>query len=439
MNPPGFQVWVQALREVLAGLPDRRRGRNRSYAMADFGLSAFAVFFLQSPSFLAYQQAMQAERGRNNAQSLLGITDIPSDNQVRQMLDPVPPRRLHPLFDRIYDDLRQAGVLDDFRGVQGSTLIALDGTGYHSSQHIHGPCCSHLTPKDAPRVYFHTALTPVVVAPGRAEVFALRPEFIVPQDGHDKQDCEIAAAKRWLAQNLARYRPHGPITFLGDDLYAHQPFCRQVLLHDSHFLFTALPASHPALYRWVELLQPGPDLRTLRARVRQGAQTHTATYRWAHGAPLAEGADALKVNWCEVRITDAQGHTLYHNAWVTDWPIDETNVAALAASGRARWKIENEHNNTLKTKGYHLEHNFGHGQQHLAAVLTSLNLLAFLFHTALGLLDEPYRRVRAQLSARRTFFEHVRALTCYRHFPSWRSLLRFMMRGLELGPYAKPG
>ena len=56
-------------------------------------------------------------------------------------------------------------------------------------------------------------------------------------------------------------------------------------------------------------------------------------------------------------------------------------MAALAASGRARWKIENENNNTLKTKGYHLEHNFGHGQQHLSSLLDAMNILAFLFHT----------------------------------------------------------
>jgi hypothetical protein len=265
----------------------------------------------------------------------------------------------------------------------------------------------------------------VVVAPGRSEVFALRPEFIVPQDGHDKQDCEIAAAKRWLQTNFQRYRRHGTVTLLGDDLYAHQPFCRQVLLHDAHFLFTAKPTSHLALYRWIQLLEPGPDLRTLRESVRHKAQTHTYTYRWANGAPLAEGQDALKVNWCEVYVTDAKGDTVYHNAWVTDWPIDETNIANLVASARARWKIENENNNV------------GHGKKHLAAVLTSLNLLAFLLHTALGWLDEPYRSVRARLSSRQTFFDHLRALTLYLHFPSWLGLLRFMMRGLELGPYAK--
>lgn len=437
MSQPFLNGWLGHLRETLAQLPDRRRGTNTSYAMEDFALSAFALFFTQSPSFLAHQKAMRQQRGCDNAHSLFGITQIPSDNQVRHMLDPVPPQALHPLFDQALDSVREAGLLEEFRGVHHSTLIALDGTGYHSSAKIHGPCCSHLTPEKGPRIYFHSALTPVMVAPGRTEVLALRPEYIVPQDGHEKQDCEIAAAKRWLAANFAFYRHHGPITLLGDDLYAHPPFCRQVLLHDGHFLFTAKPTSHPTLYRWIELLEPGPHLRTMQERVRHPGHTHTYTYRWAHGVPLAEGQDALKVNWCEVRVTDAQGDTVYHNAWVTDWPIDETHVVRLVASGRARWKIENENNNTLKTKGYHLEHNFGHGQKHLAAVLTSLNLLAFLVHTALGWLDEPYRLVRARLASRQTFFDHLRALTLYLHFPSWQGLLRFMMRGLELGPYAK--
>ena len=110
---------------------------------------------------------------------------------------------------------------------------------------------------------------------------------------------------------------------------------------------------------------------------------------------------------------------------------------AVVASGRARWKIENENNNTLKTKGYHLEHNFGHGKKHLASLLVTMNLLAFLFHTVLGFTDERYRLVRTALPSRQTFFQHVSALTHYLHFPSWNGLLRFMMRRLELGPYAK--
>mgnify|MGYP001164569374 CR=1 FL=1 len=436
MKGAGFNDLIGCLREVLAGLPDRRKGKNLSYAMEDFGLSAFSVFFTQSPSFLAHQKAMQAARGQNNAQSFFQIEEIPSDNQIRQMLDPVPPQMLSPVYDQIYDRLREHGILQTFRGVNDSTLIALDGTWYHSSQKIHCPCCSHLEHKSGEITYYHSAVTPVIVAPGQSEVIALRPEFITPQDGHTKQDCEIAASKRWLEQNATRYLD-GPATLLGDDLYAHQPFCRRALLHGFHFLFTCKPESHSTLYQWVNLLQPGPDLGSLKLRIKVGSQWHTHTYRWANQVPLAEGENALKVNWCELTVTDKDGKVLYHNAWITDWPITEQNVAALVASGRARWKIENENNNTLKTKGYHLEHNFGHGKQHLSSLLAAMNILAFLFHTVLGFTDEHYRLIRVTLPSRKTFFQHMNALTHYLRFPSWAGLLRFMMRGLEIGPYAK--
>jgi len=435
MSHTSFKTLVGVLRETLAGLPDRRTGKNLSYAMEDFGLSAFAVFFTQSPSFLAHQKAMQTARGHNNAQSFFAIQDIPSDNQIRGMLDPVPPQSLYPVYDHIYQALRQEGILQSFRGVHDSTLIALDGTWYHSSQKIHCPCCSSLEHTNGQTTYYHSAITPVIVATDRPEVISLRPEFITPQDGHTKQDCEIAAAKRWLEQNTTRYL-EGTVTLLGDDLYAHQPFCRQALMRGFHFLFTCKPDSHPTLYRWVNLLR-SPDLGTLKSRLKAGSQWHTYTYRYANQVPLAEGEGALKVNWCELTVTDPKGQILYHNAWITDWTLNENNVAAVAASARARWKIENENNNTLKTKGYHLEHNFGHGEKHLAALLVTLNLLAFLFHTVLGFTDAHYRLIRATLPSRNTFFQHVSALTHYLHFPSWQGLLRFMMRGLEIGPYAK--
>ena len=177
----------------------------------------------------------------------------------------------------------------------------------------------------------------------------------------------------------------------------------------------------------------------MKLRVKVGSQWHTHTYRWANQVPLAEGDGPLKVNWCEVTVTDKDAKVLYHNAWITDWPITEQNVAALVASGRARWKIENENNNTLKTKGYHLEHNFGHGQQHLSSLLAAMNILAFLFHTVLSFTDERYRLIRAALPTRKTFFQDVRALTRYIHFPSWEGLLRFMILGCTGKNALRPG
>jgi hypothetical protein len=55
-------------------------------------------------------------------------------------------------------------------------------------------------------------------------VIPLEPAFVTPQDGHEKQDCENAAAKRWLSEYGERYAALG-VTILGDDLYCKQPLC----------------------------------------------------------------------------------------------------------------------------------------------------------------------------------------------------------------------
>ena len=70
--------------------------------------------------------------------------------------------------------------------------------------------------------------------------------------------------------------------------------------------------------------------------------------------------------------------------------------------------------------------------------MAALNILAFLHHTFLSFTDANYRLIRAELPTRRTFFDDLRALTRYIVFPDWVALLDFMMKGLEIGPYAKP-
>jgi hypothetical protein len=436
MSRPCWDKLVGSLRQTLGALPDQRTGDNAHYSMEDIGLSAFSVFFTQSPSFLSAQKTLEKAKGCSNAKSLFQIEQIPSDNHIRQTLDPVAPDKLFPLYDEIYQALRQEGLLENFRAVHQTLLIALDGTWYFSSQKIHCAQCCCLEHKSGEKTYYHSAVTPVIVAPGQPQAIALRPEFITPQDGHTKQDCEIVAAKRWLEKNGATYASL-KATLLGDDIYSHQPFCRRTLLFGFHFIFVCKPDSHTTLYNWVNLLQ-SPHLRTLTMRVKKGARFHTYTYRYANAVPLAEGEDALQVNWCELTVTDPEGNVLYLNGWVTDFPITDENVAALVAAGRSRWKIENENNNTLKTKGYHLEHNFGHGKKHLSSLLAALNILAFLYHTFLSFTDENYRLIRAELPTRQTFFDDLRALTRYILFPHWDALLDFMMRGLEIGPYAQP-
>jgi len=433
-----FDQLMGRLRQRMAAFPDRRTGENTQYTMEDIALSAFSVFYTQSPSFLAQQTAMQRNHGKSNATTLFQIGKIPTDNHIRHSLDEVPPEELYPIYDDIYEALREQGVLAAFQTLGGTTPIALDGTWYFSSNNLSCDQCSTIKHSTGEITHYHSAITPVIVAPGQRHAIALRPEFIVPQDGHTKQDCEIAASKRWLDKEAARYLQglNHNITLLGDDLYAHQPFCRRVLLQRTHFIFTCKPDSHTHLYSWIAGLEEGRGLRTVSMRVKNDkGHWEDHTYRYANSVPLVESEGALKVNWCEVTITGKHRKTPYHNAFITDWTITDENVAGIVSTGRARWKIENENNNTLKTKGYNLEHNFGHGKKHLASLLAAMNMLALLTHTFLAYCDEFYRLIRATLPTRKTFFEHIRALTLYIPFASWDALMDFMMRGLKIGPY----
>ncbi len=430
-NSVSFQQLLSILDTTFSDLPDVRKGRNRHYRVRDGVMAAFSVFFMQSASFLAHQQAMQDRQRRNNAKSLFGIEEIPSDPQIRNLLDPVPPEALSAPFWEIFGLLEEAGELQNYRTLNGQWLVSLDGTQYFSSTKIHCKRCT-VKVRNGTEYYAHTAITPVLVAPGESRVIALEPEFIQPQDGAEKQDCERNASKRWLARNASRLAQHA-VTLLGDDLYCNQPFCEQVLDQGLNFILTCKPDSHRALYQEVELLTHLGEVAQLTQRHWNG-QTHELWhYRYVNQVPLRADAEARTVNWCEVVIVqEGTGERLYYNTFATNHLLTDHNVAAIVAAGRARWKIENENNNVLKHYGYHLEHNFGHGEHYLSLILVLLNLLAFLCHTVLDLCDHVYKRLRTHLRVRKTFFTDLSALTRYLFFESWDQLLCFMYVQLEL-------
>ena len=408
---------IGELREVCAGLPDRRVAPRREgeYSIADIGLSAFSLFFMGSPSFLAHQRALQRGHGRSNCQTLFGMSAIPSDNSIRLMLDGVPPSAFDRLFLRAVE---AAGPLSPFQRLDGRVLIALDGTEHFCSRKIHCRNCCTRRRSDGGTEYFHAFLGASLVAPGHQRVMPLPAEFIAPQHGAQKQDCERDAAKRWLAKhgpNIAYLRP----VYLGDDLFACQPIAEAINAVGGNFILTCKPASHQTITEYLD----GAELSEHRQVVSKRGKRTTTTYRWLSAIPLRATADALPVNWFSVEIQNHSGKRTYYNSFVTDLPVTAENIAELAACGRARWKIENEVFNVLKTTGYNLEHNFGHGKEALASVLVSLNLLAFAFHTAAYLGVLAWRAAVAAGGATSRFFEHLRTITIYVVFESWSHLL----------------
>jgi len=190
----------------------------------------------------------------------------------------------------------------------------------------------------------------------------------------------------------------------------------------------APPESHLALYDWLDYLDGIGEVKTLETRQWNKRSQEIYRYRYVNQIPLRDTQPSLAVNWCELTLTrQSDGKVLYQNAFVTRHELTAETVSEVVSAGRSRWKTENENHNVLKTKGYHLEHNFGHGQNHLASLLLTLNLLAFLFHTVLHLVDKPYQQIRQQRGTRQGFFRDIVSLTKYFLFDSWQHLIDFML------------
>lgn len=431
-----YELTVDAFIQRLKAkkLTDKRTGQNVQYAVNNAAQAAFAIFFMQSASFLAGQRHLQQAKGQSNAETVFQMERIPTDTHIRNLLDPVNPHEMTDEFRFLLDALATAGHLDQWRVLNGRLAFSLDGVYYFTSQKISCAQCQTRELGDGQIIYLHSAITPVVVAPGNAHVLPYVPEFIVPQDGQEKQDCEVNAAKRWVRREHSTLRRYQAL-MLGDDLYSRQPLCVVVLESGCDFIFVCHRDSHPALYAVVDAVDSLGRLPTFSERHWNGKYGEIWTYRYLNEVPLRGGEEALSINWCDLVIThEDTGEILYRNEWATNLTMDKANTPEIVACGRARWKSENENNNVLKNHGYHIDHNFGHGQEHLSTTLLTLNLLAFLLHTIAQIADEVYQQIRQALGARRTFFNDIRALMRYLIFTDWDSLLRFMFVQLELEP-----
>ena len=173
--PPGLMLSdiVKQLRTTFETFTDLRCGKNTRYTMVDAALSAFSVFFMQSPSFLEHQRTLQETQGKNNAQTLFGVYQIPTDNHTRTLLDGVEPTAVYPMFASLFQGLHQGGVIDRYRALRNTLLLALDGTRYFSSQKIHCACCSTQSHANGQVTYFGLVQFQVTVLVGRGQYSGL--------------------------------------------------------------------------------------------------------------------------------------------------------------------------------------------------------------------------------------------------------------------------
>ncbi len=415
-----FTALRKALSEHFSKLGDRRQSGKVSHSLHDCLMSAFAMMFFQDPSLLEFQRRMEQHKQFSNLSSIFQVQSVPKDSQLRSNLDQVDTGQLLPIFSDWLRRLQRGKHLADYTFLGRYYLVPMDGSQYFSSNSIHCPNCLRSNSKSGTR-YYHQILQAVIVHPAMRQVLPLAPELIHNTDGSKKQDCEINAGKRMVA-NIRRRHPKLPIIITGDGLYSKQPFVDAVKKARMSYILVAKPDDHKVLFEWAHELHALGEGGSLELTDVKGRRHR---YRWINEVPLNGTKDADNINFFQYELIPKNKVT-YRNSWVTDIPVDRDNVVELVKGGRARWKIENETFNTLKNQGYHIEHNFGHGSRHLSMNFFVLNLLAFYMHQILELTDRLYQSCRSTTSSRKEYFSLLRHMFQMLLFRNWRHMLNFI-------------
>lgn len=437
MRPP-TSLTFDAFRDLLASsfkrVSDKRDPRRITWEMPAVLMSAFAMFFFQHPNLLEYQRRMKKKNGRSNLERVFQVNDLPSDTQMREILDGAPIEPLRRVLSEVFERMRRTGWAVKFvTEVNGQKYytVALDGSEYFHSTKIECPGCLRRKSVKGEVNYSHVVVGATLVRAGSHAILPLDAEEIRNEDGEEKQDCEIKAGKR-LIERLRQEHRQLSVCILGDDLYAHEPFILELRKLRMGFVLVAKPTSHGELFEWVE------DLDRLGECVKGSWEEGPACkrrqfeYRIASQVPLTQSGEVL-VNFVEVWERNKEGKVIYHNSWVTDFEVGPENAAAIIGIGRSRWKIENEQFNVHKNHGYELEHNYGHGQQTLSMVFYLLNLLAFVAHQVLEFGDRLYQQCR-EGESRRGLWNLLRAVFAYVAVESWEGLLLYHLSDETRGP-----
>jgi hypothetical protein len=403
-------------------IPERRRASSITYDLQDCYRSAYAMFYLQDPSLLEFQRRFQDQVQKNNLTLVFGVKQIPSDTQLRDVIDRHDYGALEGVFSEYLGRIQRSKVLEKYQYYDGKYLITIDGSEYFNSESIHCPLCLSRNKSSGSREYYHQAVQPAVVHPDLRQVLPLAPEFIRLQDGSNKQDCETTASRRVLRRIRAEH-PQLPVIVVGDSLYSCAPSIRELQKQRFSFLLVVKPGDHKSLFVDIEGMRRG---RMLERLARKDSKSRRYVYEWTNQIPLGADAKSPVVNFMALSIFDAQGKRTFTNSWVSDIEVSKDNVEHLVRGARSRWKIENEGFNTLKNYGYHLEHNFGHGERYLSEAFFLLNLIAFFVHQILELVDELYQEARAGFSARIEFWNAIRATFRLFLFAEWDQVLQRM-------------
>lgn len=413
----------------------RKKGADGvEYSIADSLLTAFGAFSLKYESFnLFFKDIDASEVKRTSVKSLYQVGKVPSTTRLKEIIDLVPTSNLRQPFNDIFRELQRGGVLKNFLFLGKYYIMALDGTGYYSSDKVFCDCCLVKESATGKKSYSHQMLAACIVHPCIKQVIPLAPEPIQNCDGHTKNDCERNAAKRFLTA-FRKDHPKLPMVVVEDGLSSNAPHIYELKENDMSFILGVKTGDHKYLFDWIDAFDAS-EMGTAENISYQGKKViyrTTQHVRFVNEVPLNASHDDLLVNFLEVTETvekktekyvldsvtgktttivewkfDGEPTTF---TWVTDIAITQANAIELMWAGRKRWAIENETFNTLKNQGYNFEHSYGHGNKNLATNFAFLMMIAFLIDQVQEMCCQTFKKVLDKMGSKKMLWHHIRSI-----------------------------
>ena len=383
-------------------LDDRRA--NKSITISDALKSAFAVYSLKSSSLLDFRPKAPAEE--KNLKQCFGIDKIPSDSGLKKLLDRIDSQQVRNVFPKVLRYLNQHQVLDRYRFHDNLLTVSIDGVHHYSSKNISCPCCLERKHRDGTTTYSHSMLSAALVHAKRAEVFVVDNEPIVKQDGATKNDCERNAATRLFGSLLATLGSESVVYAL-DALYGCAPIIKLITTCSPtwRYVINAKPTGHKHLFAQFDEEHDQGRIKWRKIRRKDG----TYDIGYATNLELNASNREVKTNLVVLNYRPKKGETITFS-WMTNLEVTADTVMSITEIGRSRWKIENEVFNTLKNQDYNFNHNFGHGQQHLATNFAYLMMLAFTIDQLRQYGSRLFRSIWKGLKTKKAVWDAIRTV-----------------------------
>lgn len=416
------------VRKQFDKINDTRRQASTDYSLSDTLMSAFAMFQFKMPSLLQFENNLRDHEPLiGNLKRLYWLDNVPSDTQMRSILDTVSPASLRGAFRAVHSVLQRTRVLEQFKVLDGRFVVSIDGTGLFSSSKVQCEHCGVKKRKNGTTEYYHQLLAAAIVSPDQKIALPIDFEPIIKSDGQKKDCCERNAAKRLIPSIAAQY-PKRRFIVVEDALACNGPHVKLLKMHGMDFVIGARPTDATALFAAFDSLREHGDVVEFEQVEDNGV---VRGCRFANDLPINDSHADERVNLIEFWEEDKKGK-VREWSWITSLEITVENALEIARIARSRWAVENQVFNTLKNQGYHLEHNFGHGSTYLSSTLAGLMLLAFLCDQVQEYGCELFKAARQRASTKRNLWAKIQSYLQDIELPDWDTLWLLIGGGLKL-------